>query len=258
MGRSNPSGHPARFSASIIDCLKTKLQPGDWVHDPFAGTGEFLGELADEIGFIFSGTEIEPSLIVDHRVDVGDSIDPRTYPRVHGWIGCTSPVYPNGVADYFASSEKEAKPWQRNTYRHAVAKRTGGQQTWLMPNNMGQFGYRGTQRGESDDGLGRSLRRQAYWDLARRCVVNWREAQWFYLNVSDFVYNDDQIEPVTADWIKLMEANEWSMFDIEYVETPRYLNASDGSRDNRMDAEAVVTFRRPVGYSPAVHGVTPR
>lgn len=235
MGRSNPSGHPARFSDSIVQYLKTVLEEGEHVHDPFAGTGEFLGQLADEIGFRFTGTEIEQSFIVDPRVKVGDSTLAETYPRRYSWVGCTSVVYPNGVADNFATSDKEKKVWKRNTYRHSIVRATNGEQTELTPNNMGAFGYRGTKR------EGRSLKRQAYWDLAERCVVHWGGARKFFLNVSDFVSGDD-IEPVTDDWRKLFENHGWTVIDVEHIPTPRYLNASDASRDQRMDAETVLTL----------------
>lgn len=240
MGRSNPTGHPARFSESIVAYLKTQLKSGTRVHDPFAGTGEFLGKLADEIGFTFTGTEIEQSFIVDKRVKVGDSTRAATYPKP-GWIGCTSMVYPNGVADYFASSDKEKKPWQRNTYRHAIAKLTKGQQTELKPNNMARYGYRSTLRG------GRSKKRQAYWDLAERCVAHWDSASQFVLNTSDFLYSyagEDVIEPVTEDWVRLMERHGWKVATTEFIVTPRFQNASDASRDQRMDSEAVLGFVR--------------
>lgn len=241
MGRPNPSGHPARYSESIVAYLKTQLDADMHVHDPFAGTGEFLGALADEIGFEFSGTEIEQCFIRDKRVKVGDSTKQKTYPKKMGWVGVTSPVYPNGVADNFASSENEVKPWKRNTYRHAVVAATGGQQTELLPNDMGAFGYRGTSRD------GRSLKRQAYWDLACSCMFHWDTARMFILNVSDFVYSkggEDYIEPVTQDWVDLMGDYGWKMHAAEFIVTPRYGNASDDSRDQRMDSEAVVTFTR--------------
>ena len=233
----NPTGHPARFSDSIIDHFKTLLVADERVHDPFAGTGEQLGRLADEIGFRFTGTEIEQSFIVDPRVRLGDSTKRASYPRTRGWTGCTSPVYPNGNADYFASSSDEKKPWKRNTYRHAIAKRSGGAITELADNNMARFGYRGTKP------MGQSTKRIAYWDLARRCVPYWSSAAWFVLNVSDF-QSGDYTEPLVGQWVTLMEENGWAIERFDTVVTPRYRNGSDESRDQRVEAEAVILFRR--------------
>jgi hypothetical protein len=234
--RANPTGHPARYSIQIINKLRQVIEPEWHIHDPYAGTGEQLGELADERGFVFTGTEIEPKFIRDKRVKAGDATVKRGYPK-GAWTGCTSPVYPNGNADYFASSDKEAKAWKRNTYRHALVRLTEGEHTELDQRNMARFGYRGTKFN------GTSKARKAYWELARKSVAQWGTAERFILNVSDFM-SGDVVEPFTNQWIELMREFGWKVSKSYRVKTPRYRNGSDESRDQRVPYEYVIVFVR--------------
>jgi hypothetical protein len=146
-------------------------------------------------------------------------------------------VYPNGNADYFASSDKEAKAWKRNTYRHALVRLTEGEHTELDQRNMARFGYRGTKFN------GTSKARKAYWELARKSVAQWGTAERFILNVSDFM-SGDVVEPFTNQWIELMREFGWKVSKSYRVKTPRYRNGSDESRDQRVPYEYVIVFVR--------------
>lgn len=234
---SKPIKHPARFSPEIIEVMKPILQDAVRVHDPFAGTGERLGKLIDSLSPrpIFSGTEIEASFIVDPRVRHGNSKDFYTYPRAMHYTICTSPVYPNGMADSWEAKDGS----KRNTYRAAV-KENEGQDRELDPDNMGMWGYRGTTP--------RSAKREAYWDLARKCAENWHEAGRIVLNVSDFMVRDD-IEPVVEPWIALLEDLGWHSTKVIPVRTQRNRHGSDASRDQRVDHEMVIVMERASAYS---------
>jgi|JI10StandDraft_1071094.scaffolds.fasta_scaffold08724_9 hypothetical protein len=234
----NITGHPARFSPSIINCISGYIPFGAQVHDPFAGTGERLGRMVDALALAednpfctFSGTEIEPCFIVDKRVVFGDATDPGSYPKGAGLVIVTSPVYPNGVADHFFA---QITKWKRNTYRQAVAALEGRDRE-LVPTNMGRYGYRGTSQ--------KSKKRTAYWSLARTAVANWAHAEMVILNVSDFMVGKD-IEPLVEPWGLLLEENGWKITRVEQVATPRYKNGSDKSRNERIDTEAVIVAVR--------------
>lgn len=230
--------HPARFSKIIVEMMQIMVLPGIHLHDPFAGTGERLGALADKLGCTFSGTEIEASLIIDRRVVRGDATDPETYPDGRYWI-VTSPVYANGVSDHFRASDRS----KRKTYRQAVATLEGADRP-LHVNNMGRYGYRGTKR----DGV--SGKRFAYWDIARRSVANWKGAERVILNVSDFISGtdddgEDVIEPHVEDWLALMESEGWMPLSVTPVATPRMRHGSDGSRERRMPNEIIAVLAQP-------------
>lgn len=211
------------------------------MHDPYGGTGERLGAMADSLGLTFSGTEIEQSFIVDPRVVHGDATDPTTYPTrsTHGrWWICTSPTYANGVADDFKASDSS----KRKTYRQAIATIEGADRK-LHPNNMGRYGYRGTKRD------GRSSKRIAFWDIAASSVVNWDGAERVLLNVSDFVVGTDDdgndiIEPFVEDWLMLLERYDWYPVSSTPITTPRYKNGSDESRDKRVLNEMVICLEQ--------------
>lgn len=197
------------------------------VHDPFAGTGERLGKLCDDLWIPFSGTEIEASFIVDPRVKQGSSVAISTYPTTP-YVLCTSPVYPNGMADHWKASDGSV----RKTYRAAVGANEG-QDRELHPDNMGRYGYRGTGPN--------SKKRQQYWELAEACVKNWGGATSVVLNVSDFMSNKI-LEDVTNPWIDLMERNGWTFERSSAVHTPRMKLGSEESRNERVQFEYVMRF----------------
>ena len=177
--------HPCPYTPRILSALPGLLRAREsHVHDPFAGEGSRLGAFCDEWGITFTGTEIEPSLIVDPRVAVGDATVQFDYPLDAHTI-VTSPVYPNGMADHFKATDAS----DRNTYRQVVASIEGGDRP-LHTNNMGRWGYRG--RGE------RSKARKAYWKLAHDSVACW-QVEHAIVNVKDFMVGD-HVEPVVEQW----------------------------------------------------------
>ncbi len=222
--------HPARFSPQIIATVTGLIPTGARVHDPFAGTGERLGRLADDLGVTFTGTEIEPSFIVSPRVNVGDSTDPETYPP-SPFVVVTSPVYPNGMADHFAATDGS----HRNTYRAAVASNEGVDRP-LHPKNMGCYGYRGT--GPT------STKRAMYWRLAEAVVACWGGANLAIVNTSDFMARG-KIEAVTEPWKRLLKRCGWQIEDVHRVKTAR--NGYGANGDVRVNHEDIIVATHKLG-----------
>lgn len=231
--------HPARFSKEIIDVMVEILQgyqsvtPIQHLHDPFAGTGERLWELAGRLEPRpwITGTEIEPEFIVNPWIRVGDATDPTTYPTPP-YVIITSPSYPNGIADHWEAKDDS----RRNTYRAAL-KTILGYDRSLSINNLGRYGYRGTGS--------LSSKRAKYWQLADRCICNWSGATMVLLNVSDFMWSKggfDHIEPVVASWRAIMEKHGWEAKSVVPVGTPR-LRYGTGS-DKRVEVEKILVMSR--------------
>jgi hypothetical protein len=216
--------HPARFSKELLPAVAAPLT--DWglpVHDPFGGTGERLGKLCDELGLAFTGTEIEPEFIVDQRVHQGDSTTPGSYPTGE-YVVCTSPTYPNGMADHFKASDSS----KRNTYRHALQRTRGGIDRELHPNNTGRYNIR---RGEQIEAK--------YWRLANQAVAHWSDR--VVVNVKDFYYENDKIYPTVEMWSALLEKHGYEVLDPIPVETP---GQRFGANRHRVDTEAVLVAER--------------
>lgn len=202
------------------------IPPGARVHDPFAGGGERLGKLADERGWVFTGTELEAPFINDPRVAHGNALDPDLYPA-NGYVVVTSPVYPNGIADHFHARDSST----RRTYRSALAKLTGRDRP-LDPDNMGRWGYRGTPL--------HSPARRMYWHLASQAAANWGGAVALYVNVSDFKAGD-RTEPVVDGWVRLLEGHGWRLVAAHPVVTRRWRHGAN--REARVDGEVVLHLR---------------
>jgi hypothetical protein len=223
--RSSRVDHPARFSTELLPALAKPL--ADWrlpVHDCFAGTGERLGHLCDELGLPFTGTEIEHPFIVDARVRRGDSTEARAYPTGE-YVVATSPSYPNGMADHFKASDVS----KRNTYRAALA-RTIGYDRELHPNNTARYNNR---RGER-------IERQ-YWHLMRQAVAHWPDH--VVVNVKDHYYTRDgaeQLYPTVAKWIELLESYGYAVARDD-VKTP---GQQFGANRHRVETEAVLVCER--------------
>lgn len=235
----NPTGHPARFSGAIIDRLRRALlsrypDPYDqpYVFDPYAGTGERLAELLGN-DFDGGGVELQRKFIVARQlVKQGDATNPKVYPTVP-FVIVTSPAYPNGMSEQYNIGEADTS--YRPTYANAH-QRLGGDK--LHPNNMGALGYRGTKRG------GRSVKRAAYWELARRSVEVWTANEHcigIYLNVSDFL-SGGEVEPLVADWADLLREHGWKQVTRYKVRTPR--NNGVDNADQRVEYETILVMRR--------------
>jgi hypothetical protein len=195
------------------------------VHDPFAGTGERLGQLCDTLGLSFTGTEIEPEFIVDPRVRQGDSTDASTYPAAGAYVVVTSPAYPNGMADHFHARDGS----RRHTYRQALAAILGYDRP-LDPNNMGRYGNRHR----------RSVRSEAtHFDIARRCVTHW--PGYAVVNVKDVRATSYEV-PVVEHWAALLCAEGFRIADCIEVPTPGQRHGANG--ELRADGEAVLSAER--------------
>lgn len=242
--------HPARYSRQIVEVLAEILTSRwpDWfgrplLHDPFAGTGERLAEMAERTGFHYSGTEIEECFIVAPHILAGDSTKWETYPPARhpieygagNWVVVTSPAYSNGVSDHHLARDSST----RKTYRKAKAEITGDPEVELLPNNMGRWSYRGTKRPE--DG-GRSARREAYWRLAQESVRHWTTAELVLVNVSDFIAKHEIVEPLVDDWCELLSVYGWTNQVRHEVVTPRMRHGQNA--DKRVAAEVIIEATR--------------
>lgn len=232
----NPTGHPARYSGAIVDRLRTALldrhpdpDSRPYVFDPFAGTGERLAEILND-RFEGGGIELYGDFIVDRKlVKVGDATKPDGYPTNRPFIIVTSPVYPNGMAEAWKVSEADTS--KRNTY-------SANRKSKTKPNDMGVLGYRGTKRG------GRSVKRQAYWNLASDAAYRWTDnplCTEVYLNVSDFM-SGGEVEPFVQDWRDLLKRNGWKIVTTYRVRTPRH-NGNDNA-DQRVGHECIIVAQR--------------
>lgn len=236
--------HPARFSKEVVDTLVDLLQslnklsvkagrrPGLWIHDPFAGTGERLYEIAGRLNppAGYTGTEIEPEFIVLHKTELGtvypgDATKPH-YP-INPHIIVTSPAYPNGMADSWAAQD----PSKHKNYRMALSEITG-EDRQLNINNQGRYGYRGTGPG--------SQKRKEYWRIAREAVKNWDGASLVIVNVSDFMYSKlgvDHTEPVVQEWADLLLEHGWQTYRVPVGTRRMRLGANS---DKRVPAEWIL------------------
>jgi hypothetical protein len=213
--------HPARWSHEILEVIAPIIAGLNLpVHDPFAGTGQRLGELCDRLGLTFTGTEIEPEFIVDARVIAGDSTDPATYPtREH--VAVTSPVYPNGMADHFKANDTS----KRHTYRQALAENLGYDRP-LHPNNMGRYAGR-FRRGLASEAK--------HFAIAESCIPHWPTR--VIVNVKDVVTTKGTI-PVVEMWRELLAAHGYVAIQQIDVATPGQRNGANGQV--RADTEAVL------------------
>lgn len=242
--------HPAQYSPEVIDKLRELIDPGVYVHDPFAGPGVRLGALASEVGFEFTGTEIEPAFIEDARVWVGDSRRRDSYPWTPKplWI-VTSPVYANGMTDDFVPSgvckacsgtgmlpavacEKcdgtGRRKIDRMTYRWAKIRLTGEARVRLDDANMGRYGYRKGRRAYDE-----------YWRIADGVVRQWGRAgaERALVNVSDFIKGGEIVKHCD-EWVKLLETHEWTVVARHEITTRR--NRKGANREARVEHEEIL------------------
>lgn len=217
--------HEAQWTPAILAAIAPLIPRATWVHDPFAGTGHRLGQVADVHGWIFTGTEIEPEYIVDRRVRFGDATDRASYPA-NDHLLVTSPTYPNGMADHFKASD----PTDRHTYRQALHRILGYDRP-LHPNNMGRLNLR----------RGRKIAAE-YWRLAEAAVSCW-SAPTVFVNMKDVVV-DHQVVAVVDDWVRLLDRYGYEVIERFEVACPGQRHGANGAA--RVDREVVlVADRRP-------------
>ena len=259
--------HCAKYSEAILDTFRPILEAEcPHAHDPFAGTGERLGALCDELGVPFSGTELEAPFIVDRRVLQGDSRHlytypypyhalPRSVPQRPFWI-VTSPVYANGMADNFKpsgtcsrckrhpgyvnddwGSEAPCDPCagtgrravKRYTYRSSLIETTGNPDAELDGANMGRNSYRGGNKA-----------RERYWAIAQACMVHWHLAERVVVNVSDFPMGGEMV-PHVGEWCLILHSAGFAIDLVHELATPRMRNGANSTL--RAPAEAIIVAR---------------
>jgi hypothetical protein len=228
--------HLTKWSPEILAVIAPILR--DWqlpVHDPFAGTGERLGTVCDQLGLRFTGTEIEPEFARAPRLGPGDSTDPTTYPNGR-YCSVTSPADPNGMSDHFKAGDNS----RRHTYRQALAQILGHDRE-LHPNNMGRYGARQLAR---------------HYAIADRCVGWWPEHA--IVNVSDFIVAG-AVHRCVDRWREILERRGYDVTETIEVETPRQRQGANA--DARVNHEAVliaVRRRRMMPGDPSGHDPPPR
>jgi hypothetical protein len=231
--------HPARWTPAVLDAMEPVIADLRLpVHDPFAGTGERLGQLCDTLGLSFTGTEIEPEFAVDQRVRSGDSTDANTYPP-GAYVVVTSPVYPNGMADHFEAKDTS----KRHTYRQALATNLGYDRP-LHPNNMGRWGnaHRRSQRSED-----------THYGLARDCIRHWPER--VIVNVKDVRATSYEV-PVVNTWRAMLSEQGYRITAELWVPTPGQRHGANGRL--RADGESVlIAVRQRLDMFLTIHDTEP-
>jgi len=217
--------HPAKFSPQVLVCIKPLiLEIGLPVHDPFAGTGERLGALCDELGVVYTGSEIEPEYIKDDRVVGADSTRITSYP-FHDHMIVTSPVYPNGMTDHFHAQDDS----KRHTYRQGLAAILGYDRP-LKLNNMGRYGNR----------YRRSLASElTHFGIAEDCVEHWPTHA--IVNVKNVVASSYTVD-VIGKWKDLLAKEGFRVSAEIEIATPGQRHGANG--DLRADHEAVIVAAR--------------
>lgn len=203
--------HPCQYSPEVIEVLKGLIQPGEHVHDPFAGTGVRLALLCDDLGAIYTGTDIEEWPDSSRRVSRGDARDPDSYPAGDITI-VTSPVYLNKrLADYPNGPLVTTKTKGRRDYGIALGRA-------LHRDNLARH-------------TGRPSRAAAYWRTHGEAVKHWGNRA---------VVNVDS--PIAPGWVDLMTAHGYRIKRVIPVYTRRY-----GGLDNaekRAEYEVVIVAQR--------------
>lgn len=275
---SPPNYHPARYSAELISAFAVELFDCPHAHDPFAGTGERLGSLCDEMGVTFSGTELEGVFIRDPRVWPGDSRDPWTYPRCRDiepyWV-VTSPVYANGMADNFKPSGvcSKCKGTGRERWGHwyefgemiregcprdeggepyypckpcdSTGKREHDYKTYRVA-KMRATGDPDAELTEGNMGAhsyrGGRKARERYWAIAHAVIAQWTDAERVLVNVSDFYLGPERV-PHVLEWVTALETHGWTIERTVGMATKRMRKGANGNRRVKTEAILVATMR---------------
>jgi hypothetical protein len=199
--------HPSQFSPEVLVALRRLIQPGEHIHDPYAGPGARLARLCDELGNTFSGGDIESWPGHDPRITQVDARDPAGYPLIPFRI-TTSPVYVNKrLADYPNGPTALTKIKGRRDYAIALGHA-------LHPDNLARA-------------TGRPARAATYWRGHADAIKYWGDR---------VIVNVDS--PIGQGWQELLVADGYTIEDVIPVVTQRY-----GGLDNaekRADHEVVI------------------
>lgn len=199
--------------------------------DPMAGTGR-ASEIADAVGMVYLGYEIEPEFAAMHPLTVcGDS---RMMTRVEsGSVTCivTSAAYGGRMADQYlgtpAEQEERAKTGKiprRRSYAISLNRRT-------HPDSGG-----GMQWGPK------------YRALHTAIMVDcWRVLEpggGLVLNISNHYRKGVEVQ-VAAWWYSMLEEIGFEQMRVRPVQTRRFKDGDVKARDLRPAVEYVATFRKP-------------
>jgi hypothetical protein len=196
----------------VVVVLRDLIQPGEHVHDPFAGRGLRLGALCDEVGATFTGTDIEDWPGHDARVALADALDPAGYP--HGpYTIVTSPVYLNKrLADYANGPLPTTRVKGRRDYGISLGRA-------LSPGNFARY-------------TGRASRAATYWRTHTEAAKHWCDR---------VIVNVD--EPIADGWCSLLEGLGYVIADVVPAFTRRYGGLANAEK--RAAHEVVIVAVQP-------------
>ncbi len=204
--------HPCQFSPEVLDAVRGLIQPGEHVHDPFAGTGLRLAALCDELGVTYSGSDIEEWSGADRRVWVGDAMRRDSYPYWQTFTVVTSPVYLNKrLADYANGPAPTTKTKGRRDYGISLGRA-------LHPLNLARH-------------TGRPGRAAAYWDTHSQAVSHWGGRA--LVNVDS---------PISDGWQRILTERGFTVSDVIPVCTQRYGGLHNAEK--RAEFEVLIVAER--------------
>lgn len=210
--------HPCQYSPEVIEALRPLIRRGEWIHDPFAGTGRRLATLCDQVGANYTGCDIESWPDADSRVELGDATAHLSYPPA--WYPfdepaptyaiVTSPTYLNKrLCDYPEGPLETTKTKGRRDYGIALGRP-------LHERNLARY-------------TGRPSRAPAYWRLHALAVRWWSDRA---------LVNVDQ--PIADGWAVLLMAGGYRIEQTipVYTRRDRSQQHTDGYAEHEVIIEA--------------------
>lgn len=202
--------HPCQFSPEVIEAMRDLIQPGEHVHDPFAGTGLRLAALCDELGASYSGGDIEEWPGSDSRVALADATEQGSYPS-GSFTVATSPVYLNKrLADYANGPLPTTKIKGRRDYGISLGRA-------LHANNLARH-------------TGKPSRAGAYWRTHCDAVRWWGHRA--LVNVD---------EPISDGWAHVLNEFGYHVEQWIPVHTQRYGGLDNAEKRAEHEILMVVT-----------------
>lgn len=207
------SGHPAKYTDSLLPVMARMLEGRKRILDPMAGTGGIF-KLANWLpNASIRGIELEPEFAAMHpRTTVGNALDLPFDDDVFDTI-CVSPVYGNRMSDITLDDT------ERITYTAKLGRK-------LHPDNAGQLQWGDRYR---------DFHRRA-WTEARRVLV---EGGAFVINTKDHI-RDKKLIRVT-DWhIGCLCELGFRLVQHEKISTPGMTYGRN--HQARVPCESVILF----------------
>lgn len=199
--------HPCQYSPEVLTVLAELIRPGEHIHDPFAGPGNRLANLCDQIGATYSGGDIEDWPGHDPRVRQVDATQADSYPTGDYRL-VTSPVYVNKrCADYRNGPTPTTKTKGRRDYGIALGRA-------LNPRNLARH-------------TGRPAEAETYWRLHAEAVAHWP---------ARVIVNVD--EPISDRWQQTLLDAGYRVGRVLPAYTQRYGGLDNA--DKRAEFEVVI------------------